>query len=127
MTTEVTAPPPELAANSLCPGELDDSSTVAPVVTGVPAVVVSSTVIGPRTGLAVAAPLTAGEVIVAAVPVTPAPGSPGSTAPDDGATACWPGSAVTWFGPAFLALSAAVLAALVALAALAALAAPPPT
>ena len=85
MTTEVTARPPELAANSLCPGELDDSSTVAPVVTGVPALVVSWTVIGPRTGLAVAAPLTAGEVIVAAVPVTPASGAPGSTAPDGGA------------------------------------------
>ena len=96
MTTEVTAPAGtgrELAG----PGELDDSSTVAPVVTGVPAVVVSWTVIGPRTGLAVAAPLPAGEVMVAAVPVTPASGSPGPRAGRRGGLR--PGAVVTWFGP----------------------------
>src|ERR1700761_9572800 len=112
MTMVVTGLPPAVSANSLAPVELDDSCTVTPVAAGVPPAVTSSTVIGPRSGLAVAAPVTAGEVMTRAVPAVVTPGF--GPVPAPGPVAGAP-LARAWFWPPFRAtLSAAVRAAALA-------------
>src|SRR6201995_3151364 len=75
-----------MAENSLAWVELEDSCTVIPVRAGVPPAVTSSTVIGPRSGLAVAAPATAGEVMTRPAPagVDPGLGSPPAPRPGPG-------------------------------------------
>ena len=65
---EVSAVPPLLAENSLVPMELEDRSTVPPVVTGAPAAVRNCTVRGPIDGLAVAVPLIGVEVMASSSP-----------------------------------------------------------
>ena len=52
MLTEVMAAPPEVAANSWVPAELDDKLTVSAVVLTLPKASCSCTVIGPNVGLA---------------------------------------------------------------------------
>ena len=107
ITTEVTGGPPAVAENSSVPAELEDSWTVIPLVTGVPSAAVSWTVIGPRDGLDVAAPVTAGDVKASSAPaaIGSGAGSPPAAPPGD------PWAPVARFRPVFLALSAVVRAA----------------
>ena len=56
MLTEVRGVPPEVAANSLVPVELDERLTVSAVVEALPNASRSCTVIGPNVGLLDAAP-----------------------------------------------------------------------
>ncbi len=93
---EVTGLPPAVAANSLAPVELEDNCTVTPVVAGAPPAVTSSTVIEPRSGVAVAAPVTAGEVMTRSAP---AGAEPGVGPPPVPGPAAGPPVAMAWFGP----------------------------